>query len=121
MVPVFSAGEALVNPAIGSKDQPLANERFGRFVFVFRFRRLRSGRGAGLNRERMTIRMQLLRGIFPEVVGTIVRDKQSESEKINPLVVTGVDPDLAEIDRSRINRADACPLFAAIFRTKNAT
>src|SRR4029453_5266675 len=60
MVPVFAAGETLINATIGDKEQTLANLRFRGLVFVFRFGRLRRRHGAGLNRERMTIRMNFL-------------------------------------------------------------
>src|ERR1044072_1247629 len=60
MIPVFAAGETLIDTAICSKQQTLANWRFRRLVFIFRFRRLRRRHCSGLNCERVTIRMNLL-------------------------------------------------------------
>src|ERR1043165_8043010 len=51
MIPVFAAGETLIDTAICSKQQALANWRFRRLVFIFRFWRLRRRCCAGLNRE----------------------------------------------------------------------
>ena len=60
MIPALAAGEALIHTAIRSEQQTLANWRFRRLVFIFRFGRLRRRRCAGLNRERVTIRMNFL-------------------------------------------------------------
>src|SRR5262245_13898407 len=60
MIPVFAAGEALIDAAVRSEQQTLANWWFRGLVFVFRFRRLRRRRCASLNRECVTIRMNFL-------------------------------------------------------------
>ena len=60
VIPVLAAGETLIQTAIRPEQQTLANLRFWRLVFVFGFRRLRWRHGAGLNRERVTIRMNFL-------------------------------------------------------------
>src|SRR4029453_373956 len=60
MVPVFAAGETLIHATIGAEQQTLANLRFRGLVFVFRFGRLRRRHGAGLNCQRVTIRMNFL-------------------------------------------------------------
>ena len=60
MIPVFAPGETLIHTAIRTEQQTLANWRFRRLVFIFRFGRLRRWRCAGLNRERVTVRMNFL-------------------------------------------------------------
>src|SRR5437588_1389793 len=64
--------------------------------------------------------MHFLGKIFPEIFAAIIRDKQRELEKINALVVCRIDPDLAEIKWTRINRAHSRPMLAVVFRSKDA-
>src|SRR4029077_627131 len=60
VIPVFATGKTLIHAAIRPEQQTLANLRFRGLVFVFRLGRLRRRNRAGLNRERMTIRVNLL-------------------------------------------------------------
>src|SRR5580700_220627 len=64
--------------------------------------------------------MNFLRKIFPKIFATVVRDEQRELQEVYSLIVRRIDADLAEIKWPRINRARPCPMFAAIFRSKNA-
>src|SRR6266487_2877986 len=117
MIPAFASRKALVNAAVSSEQYPLANQRFRRFVLVFRFWRRH---GAWLNGKCVTIRMHFLGKIFPEIFPAIIGNEQREPELINSLIVGRVDSDLAEIKRARIDRAGACPFLSAIFRAKHA-
>src|SRR6266567_1717640 len=120
MIPALAGRETLVNAAVGSEQYALANQRFRRFVLVFRFWRFRRRHGAWLNSKCVTIRMYFLGKIFPEIFPTVIGNEQRELEQINSLIVGWVDPDLAEIKRARIDRAGACPFLSAVFRAKNA-
>src|SRR5437773_4933707 len=120
MIPALTACETLVNAAVGSEQYALANQRFRRFVFVFRFWRFRRRHRAWLNGKSVTIRMHLFGKIFAEISAAVIGNEQPEPELINSLIVGRVDPDLAEIKRARIDRAGACPFFPVIFRAKNA-
>src|SRR3954449_12733512 len=97
MLPPFAGRIALIKPAVISYQQALAHRRLRRLVLVFWFGRLRCGRAAGLNGERMHIRMQLLRQVLTKTVASVVRNEQREAEHVNSLVVNGVDSNLAEI------------------------
>ena len=57
VIPIFSAGKALINTAIGSKQHTLANLRLWRFAFVFRLGRFRRRHCAGLDRKRVIVGM----------------------------------------------------------------
>src|SRR6266550_4174930 len=57
MVPIFAAGKTLIQTAIGPEQQTLADWRFRRLVFIFRFGRRYSAR---LNRKRVAIRMNFV-------------------------------------------------------------
>ena len=120
MIPAFASRKALVNAAVSSEQYALANQRFRRFVLVFRFWRFRRRHSAWLNGKCVTIRMHLLGKIFPEIFPAIIGNEQPEPEQINSLIVGWVDSDLAEIKRARIDRAGACPFLSAIFRAKHA-
>src|ERR1700719_322041 len=62
--------------------------------------------------------MQFLGKILAEIVSAIVRYKQGEFQNVNALIVTGIDSDLAEVEWSRIYRADTRPFLTAVFRAK---
>ena len=58
MIPIFSAGKALIYTAISSKQHTLANLRLWWLIFFFRLRWFRRRRhSAGLNRERVIVGM----------------------------------------------------------------
>ena len=63
--------------------------------------------------------MQFVRKILAESFSTIIGNEECEAEQINPLIVRGIDPNLAEIEWARIEIAGAFPCFAAILRTKD--
>src|SRR6266446_4093829 len=117
MIPAFASRKALVNAAVSSEQYALANQRFRRFVLVFRFWRFRRRHGAWLNGKCVTIGMHFLGKIFPEIFPAIIGNEQPEPEQINSLIVGWVDSDLAEIKRARIDRAGTCPFLSATYAT----
>src|SRR4030095_6510737 len=121
MIPRLPRGEALINSAVGSQEEPLANRRFWRLVFVFWFGRFRRGRRARLNDKRMTVRMHLLGKILPKILPAFIGDEQGHAEHIDALIVRRIDPDLAEIKWSGIDLAHPRPFLSAILGTENAT
>src|SRR4030095_11413875 len=121
MIPRLPRGEALINSAVGSEEEPLANRRFWRLVFVFRFGRFRRGRRARLKGKRMTIRMHLLGKILPKILPAFIGDEQGHAEHIDALIVRWIDPDLAEVKRARIDVAHPRPFLSAILGTENTT
>ena len=76
MVPILSAGKTLINTAIRSEQQPLTNRRLWRFVFVFRLRWFRRRRFPGLDRQRVTIRMDFVGKIFAEIFAAVIRHQK---------------------------------------------
>src|SRR5437879_11652538 len=73
-----------------------------------------------LNYKRVAVRVNFFGKIFPKILSAVVRYEQCETEQINTLIVRRVDADLAEIERTRIHRTRARPLFAAVFGPKDA-
>src|SRR5262249_53277317 len=67
----------------------------------------------------MTIGMHFVRKIFAEIFPAVVRNEQRHSENVNPLIVSRIDPNLAEIKRPRIDVAHPGPFFATIIRPKD--
>src|SRR5438094_3696689 len=120
MIPALAGCETLVNTAVGSEQYALANRRFRRFVLVFRFWRFRRRHRAWLNGKCVTIGMHFLGEIFPEIFAAVIGNEQREREQVNSLIISRVDPDLAEIKRARIDRAGARPFLSAIFGARNA-
>src|SRR5438067_4074752 len=120
MIPALAGRETLVNAAVGSEQYALANQRFRRFVLVFRFWRFRRRHRAWLNGKCVTIGMHFLGKIFPEIFAAVIGTEQGEREQVNSLIISRVDPDLAEIKRARIDRAGARPFLSAIFGAKHA-
>src|SRR5207244_11085276 len=51
---------------------------------------------------------------------TIVIGNEGKPEKVNALIVRGVDPNLAEIKRSRIQITGALPSVTGVLRPKNS-
>src|SRR5881227_130348 len=105
MFPALAAGVALINATIVSDNQTQRDRRFRWLVLVLGFRRLRRRRTSILNGQRMHIRMQFVRKILAESFSTIIRNEKCEAEQINPLIVRGIDPNLAEIEWARIEIA----------------
>src|SRR5205809_4945842 len=120
MIPALAGCATLVKAVVGSEQFALATQRFRRFVLVFRFWRFRRRHRAWLNSKCVTIRMDLLGKIFPEIFAAVIGNEQRERQQVNSLIVGRVDPDLAEIKRARIDRAGARPFLSAIFGAKNA-
>src|SRR5205823_14762547 len=92
MIPALTGRETLVNAAVGSEQYALANQRFRRFVFVFRFWRFRRRHRAWLNGKCVTIRMHFLGKIFPEIFAAVIGNEQREREQVNSLIISRVDP-----------------------------
>src|SRR6266699_4736126 len=120
MVPILSAGKTLIKTAIGPEQQSLTDRRLRRFIFVFRLWRFRRRHSPGLDRQRVTIRMNFFGKIFAEIFAAVIRHEERELEQINALIVRRIDPDLAEVKRAGIHRTHPRPMLAAIFRSKNA-
>src|SRR5205814_9510181 len=119
MIPIFAARKTLIHAAISPEQQTLANWRFRRLVFVFGFWWFWWRHCAGLNRERVAIRMNFFREILTKVFAAVIGHQQREAEKINALVVCRVDAYLAKIKRARVHGTRAWPFFASVFRPKN--
>src|SRR5450432_580823 len=96
MVPGFPRRVTLIKTAIGPEQEALADRWLGRLVLVLGFRRFRRRRRSRLNGERMTIGMHFLGKIFPEIPAAVVGYEQRHAEHVNALIVSRIDPDLAE-------------------------
>src|SRR5437870_3534589 len=118
MIPAFAGRERFINAAIGSEQNTLANWRLRRLVFVLGLGRFRRGHGSRLNDHGVTIGMDFLGKIFAESFAAVVGNEQREPQTIHALIVRRINPDLAEVKWTRINRADPRPFLSAIFRTK---
>ena len=70
---------------------------------------------AHLDREGVTIRMNLLRQVFAEILAPAIRHQQCQAEDINSLIICRIDPDLAEVERPRVNVARPGPFLAPVF------
>src|SRR5215212_1670065 len=121
MVPVLATGKALINAAIGSEQQSLTDRWLRRFIFILGSRRPWRRNRPGLYCQRVTIGMEFLRKILPEVLTAVVGDEYREPEHIDALIVSRVDADLAEVERPRIDCARSRPFFTSIFRAKDPT
>src|SRR3981081_2028278 len=119
MIPSLARGETLINTAIGAEQQPLTDRRFVGLVFFLAVGRFGRRSRSRLNHKRVAIGLHLFGEIFAKIFAAIIRNKQREPEHINALIVGRVYTDLAEIKWARIDRTDACPFFAAIFRAED--
>src|SRR5690349_4320354 len=63
--------------------------------------------------------MRFFGQILAKILSTVIRNQQCEFKKVNTLVIRWIDPNLAEIKRTRIHCAHARPIFTAVFGSKN--
>ena len=69
----------------------------------------------------MAVGMNLLGKILPKILPAFIGDEQGHAEHIDALIVRRIDPDLAEVERARVDVAHPGPFLAAVFGTENAT
>src|SRR5947199_5479852 len=81
MIPALAGRETLVNAAVGSEQYALANQRFRRFVLVFRFWRFRRRHRAWLNGKCVTIRMHFLGKVLTDICSAVLGNEQREREQ----------------------------------------
>src|SRR5207245_11119034 len=97
MVPILSAGKTLIKTAIGPEQQSLTDRRLRRFIFVFRLWRFRRRHSPGLDRQRVTIRMNFFGKIFAEIFAAVIRPAERELEPMNALTVRLINPTLVKL------------------------
>ena len=68
----------------------------------------------------MTIRVHFPGEIFPEILPGVIGNEHRHAEDVNTLIICRIDPNLAEIKRTRIDVAHPRPFFSAVFRAENA-
>src|SRR4029453_9722382 len=120
MLPALSGRKTLIHTAIRSEQQTLANRRVWWLAFVLRLRWFRRRHGTWVNYQRMTIGMNFVGKIFPEILAAVIRNQKCVLEQINALIVCRTDSDLLEIERTRIDCAYPNPFFASVFGTEYA-
>src|SRR5207237_9952352 len=76
MIPALARGETLVNAAVGSEQYALANQRFRRFVLVFRFWRFWRRHRAWLHGRCVTLGRHFRGALFPEVAAAVLGNAQ---------------------------------------------
>ena len=94
VLPAFARLVALVEAAVGAEQKPLGVAR--------------------VDGERVGVGVDLLEEVLTERPASVVGDVQGEAEDVHAFVVRGIDADLAEVERARVERARARPGLSAV-------
>ncbi len=100
VLPGLPAVEALVGAAVGPEQQALRAPR--------------------IDRERVVVRVDLLEAVLAEGLAAVLRDVERVAEHVDAVGILGVDADLREVERPRIETARSRPALASVLRAEDA-